>query len=64
MYNVLITDDEGREMRMAGPNVLAIAGGYCESTGVIDAGTETLAQWIMESPRMLEAAWRALEQEK
>lgn len=61
MYSMIITDDEGREMRMVGGNVLAIAGGYCESTGVIDAGTETLAQWIAESPRLMEAARLALK---
>lgn len=61
MYDITITDDEVREMHISGDNVLAIAGSYGETTGVIDAGVETLAQWITESPRLMEAARIALK---
>lgn len=61
MYDVNIIDDEGREMHISGANVIAIAGSYGETTGIIDAAVETLAQWIAESPRLMEAAKIALK---
>lgn len=61
MYRIKITDTHEKEIKLEGEEIVIIAGEADGANGVIDADDLTITQAIMESPRLMRAARRAIE---
>lgn len=61
MYRIKITDTHEKEIKLEGEEIVVIAGESGAANGVVDADDLTITQAIMESPRLMRAARRAIE---
>ena len=61
MYRITITDTHENELKLEGEAIVIIAGESGAANGVVDADDLTITQAIMESPRLMRAARRAIE---
>lgn len=61
MYRIKITDTHEKEIKLEGEEIVVIAGESGAANGVVDAEDLTITQAIMESPRLMRAARRAIE---
>lgn len=61
MYRIKITDTHGKEIKLAGEEIVVIARKSGTANGVVDADDLTITQAIMESTRLMRAARRAIE---
>lgn len=61
MYRIKITDTHEKEIKLEGEEIVVIAGESGGASGVVDADDLTITQAIMESPRLMRAARRAIE---
>ena len=61
MYRIKITDTHEKEIKLEGEEIVIIAGESGAANGVVDADDLTITQAIMESPRLMRAARRAIE---
>ena len=61
MYRIKITDTHEKEIKLEGEVMVIIAGESGAANGVVDADDLTITQAIMESPRLMRAARRAIE---
>lgn len=62
MYHIKILDTHDKEIILDGEEIVVIAGEAGGASGVIDADEATIAQVIAESPRLMRAARRAMQQ--
>lgn len=62
MYHIKILDTHDKEIILDGEEIVVIAGEAGGASGVIDADEATIAQVIAESPRLMRAARRAINQ--
>ena len=62
MYHIKIMDTHDKEIILDGEEIVVIAGEAGGANGVIDADEATIAQVIAESPRLMRAARRAMQQ--
>ena len=62
MYHIKILDTHDKEIILDGDEIVVIAGEAGGANGVIDADEATIAQVIAESPRLMRAARRAMQQ--
>lgn len=62
MYHIKIMDTHDKEIILDGEEIVVIAGEAGGANGVIDADKATIAQVIAESPRLMRAARRAMQQ--
>lgn len=61
MYHIKILDTHDKEIILDGEEIVVIAGESGAANGVVDADDLTITQAIMESPRLMRAARRAIE---
>lgn len=61
MYRIKITDTHEKEIKLEGEEIVVIAGESGAANGVVDADDLTITQAIMESPRLMRAARRAIK---
>lgn len=61
MYRIKILDTHDKEIILDGEEIVVIAGEAGGANGVVDADDLTITQAIMESPRLMRAARRAIE---
>lgn len=61
MYRIKITDTHEKEIKLEGEEIVVIAGEAGGANGVVDAEDLTITQAILESPRLMRAARRAIE---
>lgn len=62
MYHIKILNTHDKEIILDGEEIVVIAGEAGGANGVIDADEATIAQVIAESPRLMRAARRAMQQ--